>query len=90
MGEPIRLLSREPNGRPCVVRVSKEAVASFNRQWPCSELRSSRAYWFEFDSSGDLVDCDVPVSDDGRAASATADDCKAFLFDGLQPEWIPA
>lgn len=69
------------------VRVSPAGVALFNAQWPCSELRSTRAYWFEFDSDGDLVDCDVPEHDDGAAASAMADDCKAWLDDGDVPEW---
>lgn len=89
MADFIRLLSLAPNSPPRVVRVSAEGVALFNSQWPCSSLRSSRAYWFEYDSRGDLVDTDVPEQDDGPAASAMADDCKAFLFDGKLPEWIP-
>jgi len=71
------------------VFVSKEEVASFNRAWPCSELRPTRSYWFEFATNGDLVDTDLPESDDGSAASAMADDCKAFLFDNQKPEWTP-
>lgn len=74
---------------PNKVRVSAEGVASFNRGWPCSSLRSSRAYWFEFDAAGDLVDVDVPQQDDGPAASAMAEDCKAWLFDFCQPDWAP-
>lgn len=74
---------------PRTVRVSAEGVASFNRGWPCSELRSSRAYWFEFDEAGDLVDTDCPESDDGPAASAMADDCRQFLVDGVAPTWAP-
>lgn len=70
------------------VIVSAAAVASFNRGWPCSRLRD-RAYWFEFDSGGDLVDTDCPESDDGPESAAMADDCKAFLFDGDRPEWAP-
>jgi hypothetical protein len=69
------------------VFVSKHEVASFNRGWPCSELRSTRSYWFEFDSQGDLVDTDLPEHDDGSAASAMADDCKAFLRESKLPEW---
>lgn len=69
------------------VIVSRDGVAAFNRRWPCSELRDSRAYWFEFDSDGDLIDTDVPEQDDGSAATAMADDCKTFLFDGVTPEW---
>jgi hypothetical protein len=71
------------------VIVSRESVAAFNRTWPCSSLRASRAYWFEFDASGDLIDTDVPEQDDGPAASALADDCKAYLFDGDCPSWAP-
>lgn len=69
------------------VIVSRDEVANFNRKWPCSELRSSRAYWFEFDEQGDLIDTDVPEQDDGSAASAMSDDCKAFLFNDDVPEW---
>lgn len=69
------------------VRVSSDGVAAFNARWPCSELRDTRAYWFEFDDDGDLVDTDVPEQDDGHAACAMADDCKAWLFDDDVPEW---
>lgn len=34
-------------------------------------------------------DSDVPESDDGGAASAMADDCRAWLEDGDAPEWAP-
>lgn len=61
------------------VRVAKEGVALFNSTWPCSTLRDCRAYWFEFDPDGNLVDTDCPEHDDGPAAAAMADDCKAFL-----------
>lgn len=74
---------------PGKVRVSREGVASFNRAWPCSTLRDSRAYWFEFDSDGDLVDTDCPEHDDGPAASAMADDCREFLLEGTRPDWAP-
>ena len=69
------------------VIVSREEVANFNRRWPCSELRDTRHYWFEFDETGDLVDTDVPEHDDGSAAVAMSEDCKSFLFDGVVPEW---
>ena len=72
------------------VIVSRQAVALFNAQWPCSTLRTSRAYWFEFDESGDLVDTDYPESDDGPAALALAEDCRAFLDDGTAPDWLCA
>jgi hypothetical protein len=69
------------------VMVSRREVANFNRAWPCSELRDTRAYWFEFDANGDLVDTDVPEQDDGGAALAMSADCKAFLFDAVTPDW---
>lgn len=72
------------------VIVSRDGVASFNRGWPCSSLRWTRAYWFEFDATGDLVDTDCPQQDDGPAALAMSDDCRAFLFEGTRPEWSPA
>ncbi len=68
------------------VIVSREAVAAFNRGWPCSSLRD-RSYWFEFGTNGDLVDTDCPEHDDGPAASAMADDCRAYLLDGDYPLW---
>lgn len=72
---------------PNKVFVSRDDVATFNAQWPCSELRSSRAYWFEFDESGDLVDTDCPESDDGAAALAMTEDCKAWLQGAPLPSW---
>ncbi len=69
--------------------VTRAGIALFNASWPCSELRSSRHYWFEFDDDGDLVDTDVPEHDDGSAATALADDCRKWLFDDIKPEWIP-
>lgn len=68
--------------------VSRGEVAEFNRRWPGSTLRPTRSYWFEFDASGDLVDTDCPEQDDGPAASAMADDCKAYLFDDMTPAWL--
>jgi len=69
------------------VRVNRSGVRCFNATWPCSELRDSRAYWFEFDSRGDLIDTDLPQQDDGPAASALSDDCKAYLLDNVTPAW---
>jgi hypothetical protein len=69
------------------VIVSRSEVALFNARWPGSTLRDSRAYWFEFDAAGDLVDTDCPEQDDGLAAVAMADDCKEWLFNDVQPEW---
>jgi hypothetical protein len=71
------------------VIVSREAVASFNRGWPCSELSAKRHYWFEFDASGDLVDTDAPEHSDGAAALAMSQDCQRFLEDGERPTWAP-
>ena len=70
------------------VRVSRQEVANFNSTWPCSELRDCRAYWFEFDNTRDLIDCDVPEQDDGSAASALSQDCECWLFDDVEPDWI--
>lgn len=72
------------------VIVSRDGIAAFNRIWPGSSLRATRAYWFEFDARRDLVDTDCPEQDDGPAASAMADDCKAYLFDDVTPAWAGA
>lgn len=69
------------------VFVTRYEVAAFNRTWPCSELRSTRSYWFEFDARGDLVDTDLPEQDDGAAAAAMSEDCKKYLQDGELPDW---
>ena len=70
------------------VFVSHIGVRLFNAQWPCSKLRDTRSYWFQFDERNeDLIDTDMPESDDGPEASALADDCKAFLFDSITPDW---
>lgn len=68
--------------------VSREGVAAFNRAWPCSKLRDSRCYWFEFDDDRDLVDTDCPQQDDGPEASAMADDCRTYLFDDIAADWM--
>ena len=75
---------------PRKVRVDATGVALFNASWPCSRLQTTRAYWFEFDESGDLIDCDVPEHSDGPESVAMADDCKAWLDEGESPEWLPA
>lgn len=75
------------SGNPRKVIVPRDDVAAFNAQWPCSTLRATRHYWFEFDSSGDLIDTDVPEHDDGPAAVAMAEDAWKFLETGEQPEW---
>lgn len=75
------------SGNARLVIVPRDDVARFNRQWPCSTLRD-RAYWFEFDTSGDLIDTDCPEHDDGPAAKALADDCQQFLETGELPDWM--
>lgn len=71
------------------VRVTKEGMRLFNMRWPCSRLSGERAYWFEFDADGDLIDHDVPEHSDGSESAALAEDCKAWLFDDDLPEWHP-
>ena len=73
---------------PRKVRISRTGVGAFNLTWPCSELRDERAYWFEFDANGDLIDTDTPEQDDGLAAAALSQDCHKWLFSGDVPEWI--
>lgn len=70
------------------VRVSRDGMRLFNRGWPCSELSAHRAYWFEFDADGDLVDTDVPEHSDGSASLAMSEDCKQFLFENTLPQWL--
>jgi len=69
------------SGNKNKVIVSKEEILDFNNHWPCSELRSNRAYWFEFAENGDLIDTDVPPQDDGPAATALSQDAKEFWED---------
>jgi hypothetical protein len=76
----------DPNGLK--VRATPNEVAAFNRSWPCSELRATRSYWFEFDQNGDLVDTDCPENDDGSAAAAMSEDCKRLAFDDVQAAWM--
>lgn len=76
------------SGNPRMVISTREDIQAFNQCWPCSTLRSSRGYWFEFAANGDLIDTDCPESDDGTAASALAGDCKAFLETGELPDWL--
>ena len=70
------------------VQVSRLDVALFNGGWPCSTLRPSRSYWFEFDDERNLIDTDVPQHDDGDAATALSQDCERWLFDDVKPEWL--
>lgn len=72
---------------PRKVRVPSWDVAYFNAQWPCSPLSSERAYWFEFDEDGNLVDTDVPEHSDGPAALAMSQDALRFLMEDEQPEY---
>jgi hypothetical protein len=74
---------------PRKVVVDRTAIALFNAQWPGSNLRTTRSYWFEFDRNRDLIDTDLPEHDDGSPAMALVEDCRAWLFDLHQPSWIP-
>ena len=58
---------------------SRSDVAEFRAGWPCCKLQD-RSYWFEFDSDGDLIDCDVPEQDDGPEAAAMACDAWEYLL----------
>ena len=68
------------------VLISRDGVALFNKQWPGSKLRN-RAYWFDFDNDGNLVDCDVPEQDDGLEAASLAQDALNWLFHDEMPQW---
>lgn len=72
---------------PYKARVTATGVRLFNASWPCSTMRATRSYWFEFDADGDLVDTDCPEHDDGPAASAMAEDCRNYLFNDIIPFW---
>jgi len=74
---------------PRKVRISREGIALFNAYGSRSTLRASRAYWFEFDVNQELIDSDVPQSDEGDAATALMLDAAAWLFDGIVPGWLP-
>lgn len=69
------------------VIVDRHEVSLFNAGWPGSSLRPTRAYWWEFAANGDLIDTDVPEQDDSDASAAMADDCRAYLMDGMSPPW---
>jgi hypothetical protein len=76
-----------PLGCERQVRVTRNEVGNFNARWPCSELRATRSYWFQFGNNGDLIDTDVPEQDNGSAASAMVADCKEFIEFGTRPDW---
>lgn len=69
------------------VFVTRYETIAFNQAWPCSELRTDREHWFTFETNGDLVDHNLTDREDGSAASAMADDCKAYLERGECPDW---
>lgn len=60
------------------VRFSTNEVRAFKAKWPCSGL-ADRSYWFQFDINGDLVDTNVPESEDGSAALALSQDALEYL-----------
>jgi hypothetical protein len=67
--------------------VSRKEVAAFNTKWPCSTLRDTRSYWFEFDHEGNLVDTDCPEQDAGPAVSAMVADCWEYIANDTPPTW---
>jgi hypothetical protein len=64
---------------PRKVRLSREGVAMFNGTWPGSRLTRERAYWWEFDAEGDLIDSDAPACDDGPELVALSEDAWAWM-----------
>ena len=84
--EPESVMTRIPGTNK--VRISKEGIAMFNAQWQGSELRSTRAYWYEFDNDGDLINTDVPEQDDGLASVALSHDAEEFFVNGTIPDWF--
>lgn len=77
-------MPRTIRGVARTVIVSSTEIANFNLKWPCSNLDVTSEYYFEFARNGDLVDTDAP---DCEAASAMADDCKAYWFEEIEPQW---
>jgi hypothetical protein len=73
---------------PHKVQFSREEIRLFNSVWPCSTLRATRSYWFEFADNGDLIDTDVPEHDDGDAATALASDAWQWLGHDTTPDWL--
>lgn len=69
-----------------VVFVSGDGVAAFNRRWPCSPIQPHEQF-FEFEANGDLVFTSLQEDEDGSAAVAMSEDCRAFLTSGDVPEW---
>lgn len=72
------------------VRFSIEDIEIFNRSWPASPLflNGPRAYWFEFDQNGDLIDTDTPEWADGPASLTLSEMAKDYLTDN--PYELPA
>lgn len=72
------------------VYYSEEDIRKFNAVWPCSPIIPMEGYFFEFDWRGDLVDSSIPEHMDGDAASALADDARAFITTtgALKPGWM--
>jgi hypothetical protein len=74
---------------PRKVRITRAGVSLFNSRWPGSKLDPKRAYWFEFDAEGNLVDHDVPEHSDGTESLALSNDAQAWLEADTWPEWHP-
>lgn len=63
---------------------NQDDVDHFNSNWPASEVElpeGKEQGWFEFDSNGDLVDHDAPMSSD-YSWHAFSLDCQAKVNHG--------
>lgn len=60
------------------VKITADDIAKLNERWPCSPLNCEDHY-VEFDRSGNLVDHDFRLDEDGDALTALIELAKAYL-----------